>query len=666
MRVQLPNGQIIDGIPEGTTKEQIQAKAIKAGLAKPEDFGAPDEPVQSFAQSMTAEEYADRYGDEPDIYGLIKQPEPKPEASFGEKAIGAGEAALSAATGATAGTAGMIAGTLRGFAEEVRSGKFGTNEAADRIENYAAQMASELTYEPRTRQGQEYVKALGQAGESFAPLAGLGGMTAGVGRMAKVAGERAAMGYNAGRAPAAARVQPSEVIRSEQTGIPVTAGEAMKSTPEGFAQLKSEQFLLEQSGEAGDLMRTIKLNQSREIKKYLEGISPEDSGDVGAVVKQAIESRESAVKANRLNAYNQLAEVSKDADVGISGQPIRDAMPDAGDFRDFSAINPGQHKALTNLLAEFGLGRSIDGVPVEQLTVSNFERFRKRLNAIEKSDKEGNTSRIIGPIRKAADAEFEVAAKALEQSGKPDVALAAKNARLSHVAYKTEFDDKSMVSQLIADKSFNSRIPSIEESQVYSKLVAKSTPIEQFDRVVKSLRKEGAKGDFALRTIKSEMVLDLLDSSYNAASRTIQGERVFSGSAFSKRFDQLEPKLKKAFTPEEFSRLKAMRKQAEDLVPPSGAIPKGSAGFFIDAAAKLGVFALLNKIPTVGPVVANQVQEMGKRAQSMRIAEAAAKGYVPPLDIASLIKSSYPGIEAALVPTAIAGTAVQAQSGENQ
>jgi len=355
---------------------------------------------------MTAEEYAERYGDQPDIYGLIKPEKPKPEPSIGEKVVGAGEAALSTATAATGGLAGQIYGTLKGLAQEIKSGEFGTSEAADRIEDMAARMSQEFTYAPRTEAGQEYVGDIGEFGEQLAPLAGLGGMTAGVGRAAKIAGQKAAARPSVASRMPERRPIPMEVQRSEETGIPLTAGEASKSTPEGFSQLKAEQFLLEQSGEAGDLMRTIKLNQSREIKKYLEGLSPEDSGDVGAVVKQAIESRESAVKANRLNAYNQLAEVSKDADVGISGQPIRDAMPDAGEFRDFSAINPGQHKALTNLLAEFGLGRSIDGVPVEQLTVSNFERFRKRLNAIEKSDKEGNTSRIIGPIRKAADAEF--------------------------------------------------------------------------------------------------------------------------------------------------------------------------------------------------------------------------------------------------------------------
>lgn len=40
MQVRLPNGVIIDGVPEGTSKADIQAKAIASGLATEDDFAA--------------------------------------------------------------------------------------------------------------------------------------------------------------------------------------------------------------------------------------------------------------------------------------------------------------------------------------------------------------------------------------------------------------------------------------------------------------------------------------------------------------------------------------------------------------------------------------------------------------------------------------------------
>lgn len=44
MQVRLPNGKIISGIPEGTSKEAIQAKAIDAGIASESDFASSTNP----------------------------------------------------------------------------------------------------------------------------------------------------------------------------------------------------------------------------------------------------------------------------------------------------------------------------------------------------------------------------------------------------------------------------------------------------------------------------------------------------------------------------------------------------------------------------------------------------------------------------------------------
>lgn len=43
MNVTLPNGKVIEGVPEGTTKDEVAMKAINAGLATREDFGMEPE-----------------------------------------------------------------------------------------------------------------------------------------------------------------------------------------------------------------------------------------------------------------------------------------------------------------------------------------------------------------------------------------------------------------------------------------------------------------------------------------------------------------------------------------------------------------------------------------------------------------------------------------------
>jgi len=146
MDIELPNGVVIKDVPEGTTKAQIMEKAIRNGLAKPEDFKMPQPQTQP-------------------------QPEPYKEPTFGEKLIGAGETGLTLLTGGTTGLAGTVGGAITGAYEELKSGQFGTPQAAKRIEERAAAGGQQYTYAPRTQAGQEQVEMLGRVGSELIPIA---------------------------------------------------------------------------------------------------------------------------------------------------------------------------------------------------------------------------------------------------------------------------------------------------------------------------------------------------------------------------------------------------------------------------------------------------------------------------------------------------------------
>jgi len=90
-------------------------------------------------------------------------PVPVPvDPTLGQNIIGAGETALTLATGATGGALGMIGGTLKGLAEQILSGQFGTQEAVQMIQKSAQDAASALTFAPRTERGQEMTQATGE------------------------------------------------------------------------------------------------------------------------------------------------------------------------------------------------------------------------------------------------------------------------------------------------------------------------------------------------------------------------------------------------------------------------------------------------------------------------------------------------------------------------
>ena len=111
--------------------------------------------------------------------GGLRVPEsemqPKPQeaaqdAGFINGLVGAGETALTMGTAATGGLAGQILGTLKGLSEQIVSGKYGTQEGATAVQQEANRLAQLLTYEPKTDAGQQFVGAIGEAGEFMAPV----------------------------------------------------------------------------------------------------------------------------------------------------------------------------------------------------------------------------------------------------------------------------------------------------------------------------------------------------------------------------------------------------------------------------------------------------------------------------------------------------------------
>lgn len=152
MNVTLPNGFVIEGVPQGTSKEDIMRKAISAGLATQQDFGVIDDFVP------TEERLAETAGF-PD----------ETERTLGETLTGLGETALTAATGATTGAAGFIGGAIQGLVGEA-TGELETGEGLQK----AQEMASKFTYQPRTEAGKEFVGELGEALEVLPPVLGAG------------------------------------------------------------------------------------------------------------------------------------------------------------------------------------------------------------------------------------------------------------------------------------------------------------------------------------------------------------------------------------------------------------------------------------------------------------------------------------------------------------
>lgn len=173
------------------------------------------------------------------------QPQPGPEPSLAQKIVGAGEVGLSTATGMTGGTLGMIGGTLKGLAEQILSGQFGTPQAADLVERSAAEGQRALTYEPRTPVGQSMAETAGGLMQNLVPIGAVaptmppivttpGKVPAGV--LARAGAEGVARDIGGARAAAAVgavgdtAARMADVITSGATTLPRRAIQAAQES----------------------------------------------------------------------------------------------------------------------------------------------------------------------------------------------------------------------------------------------------------------------------------------------------------------------------------------------------------------------------------------------------------------------------------------------------
>lgn len=153
------------------------------------------------------------------------------------------EVAATMATGATTGLLGNIGGTLQQAGREIIGGQFGTPEAANRIEQRAADVGSSATRSPRSPAAQEMLGALG---DIAAPFAGAAGLTA----QMNIAGNAARAGMPALRTSAAQGAKAAGETVKQELGLMSPANypkqlETIKKIKEGSTENELAPYRIE-------------------------------------------------------------------------------------------------------------------------------------------------------------------------------------------------------------------------------------------------------------------------------------------------------------------------------------------------------------------------------------------------------------------------------------
>lgn len=478
----------------------------------------------------------------------------QPEPSSLEQVAGAGEAFTTVLTGATSGTVGMIGGTLKGIAEQMLAGNFGSQASADEIERSAAAGMRALTYAPRTQAGQQQVEAVGQALEplmAVSPMvAELGAIGAGARQAAQgvapivgaqaarvtqpiaAAGQRAAQavrervkpsqeaGGFGGRSAGAAEMTMEQQRLAQAAELPVDP-QLTKGQRTGDFALRRFEEETAKDAEIGEPLRQRGAQQNaavaQNLDEFMEATGAEQGTRLGAglVITDALRRSYAAGK-NKVRALYQQAR--KDGEM-LTPVATDDVVATINASRSAESTAPVITAAKRELIRLGGAIEEADGsLSPRQLSLSDMEQVRQLVTRATKQ--EGPDLKFGGDIKRAIDASTE---------GKGGAAY--KAARAAYGKLAQQFENDSLVSQLI-----NTKKGKVDRQVALENVVdrIRSAPKESVERMRNLLWSQGDNGRQAWRETQGAMIRDIAEKTFENVSRDVQGNAIPSAASLTR------------------------------------------------------------------------------------------------------------------------------------
>lgn len=283
MDVTLPNGVVVKGIPDGTTKAELATKLKSNGMDVPAEWMAPEPKQKSIGQQ---------------VWGGLS--------SLGEEIAGVGETALTGVTGIAA----PVIGNIAGVGKSITGGKYGTQEGVQQGADLANKIREELTYKPQTAAGQRNVSAIGGL-LADSKLEGLGPM-----------GAEFEAPFAAGAKAAARAPQTTAALQA----VPRVVGKAVDKT----ADVASKGLTLGKDV-AGDVLGVRVPAARQEAAKAMQEAGATASS---ALTKSAQEEalRAKAMESVRKNLENEVqAAYQAPENLDVQGNAIRKSFTSAMD-----------------------------------------------------------------------------------------------------------------------------------------------------------------------------------------------------------------------------------------------------------------------------------------------------------------------------------------------
>ncbi len=479
---------------------------------------------------------------------------------------GAAETALTLATGATGGTLGMMGGTIEGIGKSILEGKYGTQQGATEAQETAMKRAGQLTYQPRSETGQQYVGAIDELTENIPVVPVLA---------PELAAVRAAMrsAQNVPMSMTQVRTKVKDMVASKRPDIQVYTPEG-QLTPEAINVIRQNNLESEiQSVITPEQAETLNLFQKYGIKPVRSDIT-QDVDDqrakmdalkregpvVQAVAEQ--ERRSSELYEDKIDEFTGGGGTDQATDVATGNEVFKaiDDFAAKADEEISGAYNAARERAgpegrvvsLDNLVLAVRSNKGKDTQSGGVVSAMQQELINK---GVARLDDNGNLVPIQGAnrlltvddvedIRKYSNVLFQ---SARGNKGATDLIGTFKNLMDDSVEravgedlFKTARAEKTKYENTIArsrkskrDKSRANLLLQILESRVEpDKIPARliSAGIDDFKGVIKFLRSDeaGQAGRIALDNIKANYLRRLLETARKGGTVGGEGEIKFT------------------------------------------------------------------------------------------------------------------------------------------
>lgn len=560
--------------------------------------------------------------------------EPRPEPGLMEVVAGAGEAAATLATGASSGMGGQLRGTLYGLAEEILSGQFGTQEAAQRIKQRADELAAEYTYQPRTETGQEFVETIGEVGAQMAPLTGLTGelsaIASGTVRGSQVAPtavrnvrearrqeiEEATRQRSAGAAETEIGRQRAET--AAQLPVPFTGerGLTKGQATRNFEQLQFERETAKR-GDLGEPLRERYSNQTEAMLGNFDAMIDQpgplnfEPRDIGRVVDKALVNKANVKKREINDAYNAAREAGD-----MSGMITLDSLPSTlDDIMRYQSVAPNAKSIYDEAVRIGAISVGEDGqMSLNPITLNDAELFRQFVNsATNFNDPQQGR---IGTIAKSAIDDT------IDQSGIGGELY--QKARKLRAQFGQEFENVGITKRLLSTKpGTDERTIAFED--VFKRVIIDS-PIEEVNKLRATLLKAGPEGKQAWTDMKAKLIDHIRERSVSPSQTDERGQPLVQVNQLAKTVKSLDDqgKLESLYGKKTAQQIRDLVEVAQVVytAPPGAVNYSNTASAVLVALDQLAVFGVTGVPAPIVSVLREASNYMKNKAIKKRVDDA--------------------------------------------